>query len=185
MLKILGVGLSRTGTTSLTHALRVLGFKAVHWAPHRLIDILDGRTTDPDWRRYDDVDAATDIPAALFYDELSDAYPGLRCILTTRDIDAWWSSLKAHFEADNVLDVDDTPVRHLVRDAAYGSPVAVEYLYKKRFREHNERVVRRIPPARLLVMNICAGDGWEPLCRFLGQPIPDAPFPHTNRGQAP
>lgn len=22
--------------------------------------------------------------------------------------------------------------------------------------------------------------GWEPLCKFLGKPIPDQPFPHKN-----
>ena len=25
-----------------------------------------------------------------------------------------------------------------------------------------------------------AGDGWEPLCRFLDRPIPDGPFPRVN-----
>lgn len=23
-------------------------------------------------------------------------------------------------------------------------------------------------------------DGWEPLCKFLGKPVPDTPFPHAN-----
>lgn len=31
---------------------------------------------------------------------------------------------------------------------------------------------------RLLTYTI--GDGREPLCRFLGQPVPDTPFPRTN-----
>jgi hypothetical protein len=22
--------------------------------------------------------------------------------------------------------------------------------------------------------------GWEPLCKFLGKPVPDVPFPHMN-----
>ena len=24
-------------------------------------------------------------------------------------------------------------------------------------------------------------DGWEPLCNFLGYPVPDVPFPHENK----
>ena len=24
-------------------------------------------------------------------------------------------------------------------------------------------------------------DGWEPLCKFLGHPTPDVPFPHKNK----
>jgi hypothetical protein len=35
-----------------------------------------------------------------------------------------------------------------------------------------------LPPERLLVFEL--GDGWEPLCRFLGKPVPEIPFPQTN-----
>ncbi len=31
---------------------------------------------------------------------------------------------------------------------------------------------------RLLTYNL--GDGWEPLCRFLGEPVPDVPYPRSN-----
>jgi hypothetical protein len=27
-------------------------------------------------------------------------------------------------------------------------------------------------------------EGWDPLCRFLGVPIPEEPFPRTNDAQA-
>jgi hypothetical protein len=33
-------------------------------------------------------------------------------------------------------------------------------------------------PDDLLVMNICAGEGWEKLCPFLGLAIPKVKFPH-------
>ena len=39
-----------------------------------------------------------------------------------------------------------------------------------------------IPADRLLVMEI--GQGWEPLCEFLGVPVPDEPFPRSNDRQA-
>lgn len=35
-----------------------------------------------------------------------------------------------------------------------------------------------VPPDRLLEWDI--SDGWEPLCKFLGKPVPDVPFPHAN-----
>jgi len=35
-------------------------------------------------------------------------------------------------------------------------------------------------PERLLVMNICGGDGWEKLCPFLEKSIPNVPFPRLN-----
>jgi hypothetical protein len=46
------------------------------------------------------------------------------------------------------------------------------------FRRHNQEVKRTIPPERLLVYE--AGQGWEPLCRFLDVPVPDAPYPSEN-----
>jgi hypothetical protein len=36
-----------------------------------------------------------------------------------------------------------------------------------------------IAPERLLVFDV--KEGWEPLCAFLGVPVPeDEPFPHVN-----
>ena len=46
------------------------------------------------------------------------------------------------------------------------------------FRAHNEAVIANIPPERLLVFRV--QDGWQPLCDFLGVPVPDEPFPHVN-----
>ena len=46
--------------------------------------------------------------------------------------------------------------------------------------EWNERVIAECPPERLLVFN--PSEGWEPLCRFLGVPVPTEPFPHDNDG---
>lgn len=35
-----------------------------------------------------------------------------------------------------------------------------------------------LPSERLLEWS--APDGWEPLCEFLGKPVPDEPFPNGN-----
>ena len=35
-----------------------------------------------------------------------------------------------------------------------------------------------IPPERLLIHD--AKNGWEPLCEFLGKPVPDTPYPRSN-----
>ena len=35
-----------------------------------------------------------------------------------------------------------------------------------------------VPKERLLEWY--AEDGWEPLCKFLGKPVPDVEFPHAN-----
>jgi hypothetical protein len=42
----------------------------------------------------------------------------------------------------------------------------------------NAEVRRRIDPQRLRVYQV--EQGWEPLCHFLGVPVPAAPMPKTN-----
>jgi hypothetical protein len=181
-MKILGVGLSRTGTTSLYKALQILGFNSLHWEPERLREVLDGSNPAPNFRYYDDVDAVTDLPAAYFYDELLEAYPGCQCILTIRDENAWWKSIEAHFNKNYpVKSLEDDFLRWQERNYVYGSATAYEFLYRKKYREHNERVIQKIPAQQLLLMNITEGDGWEKLCPFLGVEIPPIAFPHTNK----
>ena len=47
------------------------------------------------------------------------------------------------------------------------------------FNRHNEQVRHDVPADRLLVYE--AREGWEPLCAFLGVPVPEGkPFPHVN-----
>lgn len=80
-MKVLGVGLSKTGTVSLHTALGILGLNAMHYDTHRLNRVLDGSDPAPNFRIYDDFDAVTDLPAAAFYDELLQTYPqAKRCL---------------------------------------------------------------------------------------------------------
>jgi hypothetical protein len=48
----------------------------------------------------------------------------------------------------------------------------------ERFAAHNEEVKRVVPADQLLVWEVT--DGWEPLCEFLGVPVPGQPMPHAN-----
>ena len=49
------------------------------------------------------------------------------------------------------------------------------------FDAYEAEVRARVPPDRLLVFR--AADGWEPLCRFLGKPVPATPYPCTSDRQ--
>jgi Sulfotransferase domain/Uncharacterized protein conserved in bacteria (DUF2169) len=49
------------------------------------------------------------------------------------------------------------------------------------YERHNLDVIQTIPKNRLLIFE--AHQGWEPLCRFLGQPIPNMDFPHVNSSE--
>jgi hypothetical protein len=60
----------------------------------------------------------------------------------------------------------------------YGIGVRTEEYY----RAHNDYVRSVVPKERLLEFQ--AGDGWEPLARFLGREVPGGPFPHRNDARA-
>ena len=47
------------------------------------------------------------------------------------------------------------------------------------YERHNADVRRRAPVERLLEWR--APDGWDPICRALGLPVPEVPFPWTNQ----
>ncbi|RYP52338.1 hypothetical protein DL769_010695 [Monosporascus sp. CRB-8-3] len=49
-------------------------------------------------------------------------------------------------------------------------------------KRHNAHIRKVVPKERLLEMEV--QDGWEPLCKFLGKPIPDEPFPRSNEAAA-
>jgi hypothetical protein len=94
--KIFGIGLSRTGTTSLNSALVKLGYRSLHW-PHdsvtrrELIGYFAGEQPFA-LTVAEDYDAITDTPAAAAYRELSALYPESRFILTLRDRRGWLNS---------------------------------------------------------------------------------------------
>ena len=48
-----------------------------------------------------------------------------------------------------------------------------------RYEAHNAKVKATIPSENLLVWNL--KDGWEPVCNFLGKPVPDKPIPRENQ----
>lgn len=180
-MEIIGAGLSKTGTKSLAAALAGLGLRTIHNDMQRLNDVISGTSHSPDFRRYDDADAVLDLPTAWFFEELLQAYPEAKCILTVRDEDAWWQSIRAHMgEIFGMATREQDPVRWDLRCHVYGSAHPQEFIYRKRYREHNARVRAVVPADRLLVMDVTAGDGWAPLCAFLGRQVPQEPFPHGN-----
>merc|ERR1719513_465374 len=46
------------------------------------------------------------------------------------------------------------------------------------FNDWKEQVIKEVCADRLLVFEV--KQGWEPLCKFLGVPQPEGPFPNTN-----
>ena len=180
--KVFGIGLSRTGTTSLTEALRTLGYRAVH-CPLSILSIRRGAlelSTDI-VERYD---AFTDSPVARMYRELDQAYPGSKFILTTRATDKWLRSMKRMRPSFALLKMLPK-VNRMVRDFAGTTSFGDEKALRNAYSSHCGNVCAYFGDRQgkdLLVFDINGGDGWDKLCGFLGHEAPSMPFPHYNRG---
>lgn len=166
-----------------------------------------GATPRPPFKRSDwdelwgsEWDVVTDI-ASPFVPDLIKAYPDAKVVIVQRDFDSWWPSFTRNvidrifvqpkaffigFITSTFLGV--RPMQSMKKilfgffDAKSRGEITKargRQVYEEYFREIRELV----PPERRLEYTI--GDGWEPLCDFLGVAVPQGvPFPRGNDGVA-
>ena len=167
--KIFGIGLSKTGITSLTEALRILGYSAIQAHTSRAIH---------------DHEAATDTPVAARFQELDRMYPNSKFIMTIRDKQDWIKSCKQHFgNGEDLLKYKkEVAVEYaFCRGRLYGSLEFNEEVWLKAYANHTMHVYDYFNdrPNDILWMYIT--EGWQALCHFLEKPIPQHPFPYLNK----
>jgi hypothetical protein len=196
-MKVISVGVGRTGTYSLKLAINQLGFGPCHHMEEVLMNqprqvplwmaALDGR---PDWEAiYAGYESATDWPTAGFFRELAAAYPAAKFILTVRSPESWADSFsqtiypfvsKRDRIREEMLPWIDMACR-VIHKTGFPDGLDVAGL-REAFIAHNEAVKTTIPAHRLLVYQV--KEGWRPLCEYLGVPVPADPFPRSNdRGE--
>jgi len=188
-LSVIGAGFGRTGTLSLKLALDQLGFGPCYhmievfkdpMAPGYWEAAADGRPVD--WEEvFAGYGSTVDWPAATFYQQLADAYPQAKVILTVRDPEAWFASTQATIFARPLTDsADDAWARMAVKVIGdlFDRKMSDKQKLIDVYHRHNATVQRVVPAERLLVYDVA--EGWEPLCRFLGVPAPDGPMPRVN-----
>jgi len=168
---VFALGLNKTGTTSLHFALTLLGYKCCHWISEKFSSdtakIIDNDECLP-------FDAYTDVDSIIQrFRLLDEQYPNAAFILTTRNLTDWIASRTRHVirnrtenskgasHAWTEIDVDSW---NMERNAHH--ELVQEYFQKRK--------------NKLLVLDICDGDGWESLCNFLNLPVPDAAFPNVD-----
>lgn len=172
--KVFGIGLSRTGTTSLTMALEVCGYRAIH-CPRDIVEIAQ-------------FEAATDITVSMRFETLDRLFPGSRFIYTTRDIDSWLDSCEHHFNhphrqarlAHN-LNRPEHAINAAYAEAElaiYGQLAFEREKWRAAFIRFDARVRTHFEDRELLTMNLIKGDGWKELLAFLG--LETIPFPRRN-----
>ena len=194
-LAVIGAGFGRTGTMSLKLALERLGLGPCY----HMFEVLEHPDHDPVWRaatRAEPVDwdalfsgyrSAVDWPVAGFWRELSEHYPQAKFILSVRDSNAWHASVMQtifkSITADAPIDDEETRVhramvRELILERTFDGRLDDARHAIEVYERHNRDVREAFGGDRLLVH--VSGDGWQPLCAFLGCAVPDEPYPHRN-----
>jgi hypothetical protein len=197
-LHIIGPGFGRTGTRSLKSALEMLGFDPCHHMQTLFADPVQlafwktlAARGPVDWHEvFAGFRSQIDWPGAHVWRELLQAFPEARVVFSTRPAEAWWDSyartvgrLRRLYPTmpvpANVAETLDAMRQVMIRrgidpemrerDAAIGA-----------FHRQLAEVRAEVPAERLLVFAI--GDGWAPLCNFLGVAVPNVPFPRLNDG---
>jgi hypothetical protein len=192
-LKVIGAGVGRTGTYSLKLAINRLGLgpchhmeEVLHNMPVQVPLWASAVNGNPDWDRiFQGYESAVDWPTAGFFRELGAAYPTAKFILTHRSPESWVESFsetiyKALAGRDRAPPEQQAwlqMVVDVVSKTGFPSGLDADGLLRA-FTAHTEAVKAAIPAKQLLVYQV--KDGWEPLCAFLGVPVPSEPFPRTN-----
>ena len=103
-MKIICAGLGKTGTKSITKALRHFGFIVFDWE-EQTFDFLDHRVdvfksgAQPDVQRvYQNADAVVDFPGTFFWEEILEAFSDSKVVLSEREEDSWIKSAVNNFK---------------------------------------------------------------------------------------
>jgi hypothetical protein len=179
--KVFGLGVSRTGTTSLDRALRALGYRVRGYDQDLLAKWRAGDAAAV-MAAIEEYDAFQDWPYPLAYREIMDKYgaSALYILTVRRTPEAWLQSYIAHSDHKG-------PERTPFRILAYGypQPRGYEAEHIAFYEAHNAAVRAAIAERDLgaCFAELCweTGDGWKELCALTGDKPPRTPFPHKNR----
>lgn len=209
-MQIVCVGLGRTGSTSLALALQVLGYTVLHDDEQTDVAEEWYHFEGAEWKENADAkwseggiiseDELMQIMGIYGYNVTFKTqylwavdHPEIKSILTVRDdpdayVDSWLNAVPY------VDYMKQRPFRWMGVVQQMMPEIEGEYKgettgwhpedYKNReklrsgYTKHIADVQAAIPADRLLTYNV--KEGWEPLCKYLGKPIPAVPFPHTH-----
>ena len=195
-MKVICAGYGKTGTKSIAKALRHLGFTVFdleeqtldfldHW-----VDVVQNGVKLDVKRVYQNADVCVDAPGNFFFEEILEAFPDCKVILSVREEDSWIESLVRQLDSFNavrskIVSLLSPSARKMENfldafiNASFGScNTKSTYVIRKRYRIHNHRVKSIVPADKLLVYNV--KQGWKPLCDFLECEVPLVAFPHEN-----
>jgi sulfotransferase family protein len=113
-------------------------------------------------------------------------------VLTYRPEEAWWKSFsaiiaklaaeRARFPLPpHVAAMLESVGVEMIKNQTFGGTITDVAGALAAFRRRTEEVRAAIPPARLVAFDVA--EGWGPLCRFLGGPMPEGPFARVSSAE--
>ena len=205
-LKVIGAGFGRTGTLSLYTALNQLGMPCYHMfevlenqANKSHLDfwlqVANGEVGEQyDWQQvFANYSATVDNPACCVWRELLAASPQAKVILTVhpRGAEAWYAStIDTIYFTETMWQFKVlerlTPFakkmgqmsRKLIWQRSHRGTMQDREQAIAHYHRHIADVHAAVPPEQLLVYS--ADQSWNPLCEFLGVPVPTTAFPNVN-----
>lgn len=189
-LDVIAAGLGRNATFSMKFALEKLGFGPCHHMSEvfanarRQVPLwIEASQGHPDWDAiFDGFRASSDYPSASYWRELADYYPEAKVVLTTRDPDSWFESVSETIFSPRMNDsTKGTPIETMMNGVIFNhfdGDITDRAFMTDWYVKRNQEVVDTLPAERLLQFH--PRMGWQPLCDFLGVPVPDVPFPRVN-----
>lgn len=195
--KIIGTGMSRTGTLTSKTALETLGFGPCHHMielfahPERVAIWVEVARCEPmDWEAvFAGYTSQVDFPGGRVWQQTIHAFPETKVLHTERPEEEWWASfsktvlkLWANHERltrnmpQHIRDIFVRLTPFYIDDTFGGLPDKETALTA--YCRNNALVRELVPTDRLLVFT--PSQGWAPLCDFLGVPVPDQPFPRSK-----
>lgn len=178
--KIVGIGLSKTGTTTLREALQIIGFRHCR-ATWEYVKFYRDMEFEKLGQVLHDYDSFDDFPWPNMYKWIDHEFPHSKFILTLRTSpDQWLQSMQRHAKRSG---------GEKAREINYGfsDPEMFPNAYRNIYVEHERKVIEYFEdrPEKLLVVCWENGEGWRELCNFLGVQQPDVRFPAVNTSPAP
>lgn len=205
-LKIIGAGFGRTSTMSTYTALNQLGFPCYHMVeviqkPENKSHLAfwNNVANSPEGQQHDwdqvfaNYTATIDNPACCVYKELLEVNPDAKVLLTLhpRGAEAWYESTMDTIYFSEILwqfkvlefftpfgKTFGNMSRKLIWGRSHKGTMGNKEAAIAHYNKHIEEVKALVPEDKLLIFS--ADMGWEPLCNFLGVPIPNTEFPNVN-----
>jgi len=175
--KIFVIGLSKTGTSTLKCMLLTLGYRVCGPRKDLLAAVRRGQVSAIN-ETLDAYDAFEDWPWPLVYRYVFEKYgSSAYFILTVRqDESAWFRSIENHGYSTRIF-------RSMTDAYGYYRPFGRRTEFCEIYNRHNNEVRSFFSayPRQFIEFCLEKGDGWEKLCWFLDQPVPQGPVPHRNK----